>query len=141
MNDSCVRFRHRALPRPRAGSDKLTTAGPGRRQTLLRRVARPLLSDTPLSLLRMRDAVVPLTYGVPPPGIACGVSACAPPPHAIETVLPFHSSSLILRRSRHVFRPRCLSSASIQRFLQKTRPRTTFTELRDRILATVFIYD
>lgn len=29
MNDSCVRFLHRARPRPRAGSDKLTTAGPG----------------------------------------------------------------------------------------------------------------
>ena len=29
MNDPCVRFLHRALPRPRAGSDKLTTAGPG----------------------------------------------------------------------------------------------------------------
>ena len=39
------------------------------------------------------DALVPLSYGVPPPGIACGVSACAPLPHAIETVLPFHSSS------------------------------------------------
>ena len=34
-----------------------------------------LYAETPLSLLGMRDAVVPLTYGVPPPGIACGVSA------------------------------------------------------------------
>ena len=47
---------------------------------------------------------------------------------------------LIPRRSRHVFRPYCLSSTSIQKFLQETRPRTTFTELRDRILATKIVY-
>ena len=40
---------------------------------------------------------------------------------------------LIPRRSRHVFRPLCLSSASIQKFLHAPRPRTTFTKLRDRI--------
>ena len=147
MNDSCARFLHRALPRPRAGSDKLTSAGPGLAlnstcgiRPHFRRVANASPPETPLSLLWMRDGVVPLTYGVPPPGIACGVSAYAPPPHAIETVLPFHSSSLIPRRSRHVFRPRCLSSASIQNPLQETRPRTTFTKLRDRILATKIVY-
>ena len=37
--------------------------------------------------------------------------------------LAFHFPFIILRRSRHVFRPRCLSSASIQNLLQETRPR------------------
>lgn len=40
-----------------------------------RRVANASPPETPLSLLWMRDGVVPLTYGVPPPDIACGVSA------------------------------------------------------------------
>lgn len=127
-NMNCVRFLHRALPRPRAGSE--STAGPGLALNSTCGI-RPhsgfkgyrLYAETPLSLLWMRDGVVPLTYGVPPPGIACRVSAYAPPPHAIETVLPFHSSSLIPRRSRHVFRPYCLSLMSIQKFLQETRPR------------------
>ena len=105
MNDSCVRFLHRALPRPCLVAAKLYVW----QRPHFRRVANASPPETPLSLLRMRDGVVPLTYGVPPPGIACGVSAYAPPPHAIETVLPFHSSSLIPRRSRHVFRPYCLS--------------------------------
>ena len=95
----CVRFRHRALPRPRAGSDKLTTAGPGlalnstcgNGHTSVEWLT-PLLSETPLSLLWMRCPRSTLVRGAPP-GIACGVSACAPLPHAIETVLPFHSSS------------------------------------------------
>ena len=50
--------------------------------------------------------------------------------------LTFHCPFIILRRSCHVFRPYCLSCVDIQKFLQETRPRTTFTELRDRDLAT-----
>lgn len=37
--------------------------------------------------------------------------------------LTFHFPFIILFRSRHVFRPYCLSSESIQKFLQETRPR------------------
>ena len=124
MNDSCVRFRHRAnapsdILSIKLSREYLRLLFPGLAWSSLnstcgirphfRRVANASPPETPLSLLWMRDGVVPLTYGVPPPGIACGVSAYASPPHAIETVLPFHSSSLIPRRSRHVFRPCCLS--------------------------------
>ena len=52
-------------------------------------------------------------------------------------VFHFHLSSCF--RSCHVFRPYGLSLMSIQRVLQKTRPRTTSTELRDRILATKIV--
>lgn len=154
MNDSCVRFLHRAnapsdILSIKLSREYLRLLFPGLAWSSLNSTCgiRPhsgfkgyrLYAETPRSLLGMRDGVVPLTYGVPPPGITCGVSAYAPPPHAIETVLPFHSSSLIPRRSRHVFRPLCLSRASIQKFLQEIRPRTTFTELRDRILATKIV--
>ena len=84
--------------------------------------------------------LVPLSYGVPPPGIACGVSACAPLPHAIETVLPFHSAShpaSFPSRVSSVMSIKCIHTE----IPAHTPSTTTFTELRDRILATVFIYD
>lgn len=72
MIDPCVRFLHRALPRPRAGSDKLTTAGPGlalnstcgNGHTSVEWLT-PLLSETPLSLLWMRCPRSTLVRGAP----------------------------------------------------------------------------
>lgn len=65
--------------------------------------------------------------------LACGVSAARFTAPHYRNSLAFHFPFIILRRSCHVFRPRCLSVFSIQNLLQETRPRTTFTELRDRI--------
>ena len=82
-----------------------------------------LYAETPLSLLGMRDAVVPLTYGVPPSRYRLRRLRLRFPAPRYRNSASVHSSSLIPRRSRHVFRPRCLSSASIQNLLQETRPR------------------
>lgn len=144
---NCVRFRHRANAKEDFSlnhlvNEKFSLALPCRRlrqadprrvrrQTLLRRVARPLLSETPLSLLWMRCPRSTLVRGTPLP-----VSPAASPlalhcPTLSKQCFRF-TLHLIPRRSRHVFRPYCLSSASIQRFLHIPRPRTTFTKLRDR---------
>ena len=76
---------------------------------------------------------------MPPPGIACGVSACAPLPHAIETVLPFHSSShpaSFPSRVSPVMSIKCIHTEIPAR----NSSTTTFTKLRDRILATKIVY-
>ena len=75
--------------------------------------------------------------------LACGVSAARFTAPRYRNSLAFHFPFIILRRSCHVFRPCCLSCVDIQRSLQETRPRTTFTELRDRgsLPELVYMYD
>lgn len=147
MNDSCVRFRHRAnapsdILLIKLSREYLRLLFPGLAWSSLNSTCgiRPhsgfkgyrLYAETPLSLLWMRCPRSTLVRGGPLP-----VSPAASPlalhcPTLSKQCFRF-TLHLIPRRSRHVFRPRCLSVFSIQNLLQETRPRTTFTELRDRI--------
>lgn len=97
------------------------------------------LGDSTVSPLDER-CVVTLAYGVPPPGIACGVSA-----NRFTAPRYRNSASVSLFISHPASFPSRVSSVmSIMSFhteIPAQNPSTTtFTELRDRILATKIVY-
>lgn len=138
----CVRFLHRALPRPRAGSDKLTTAGPGLALNSTcgnGHTSVEWLEATPLgdSTVTTQDDSCAVT-------LACGVSAARFTAPRYRNSLAFHFPFIILRRSCHVFRPRCLSVFSIQNLLQEIRPRQfsqnfAIISIRVLVISTIII--
>ena len=150
MNDSCVRFLHRAnapsdILSIKRSREYLRLLFPGLAWSSLNSTCgiRPhsgfkgyrLYAETPPSLLRMIH--VPLHSPAASP-------LTLPPAPRYRNSLTFHFPFIILRRSCHVFRPRCLSVFSIQNLLQEIRPRLllqnfAIISIRVLVISTIII--